>query len=112
MYIDDEQHEPEKGTKLEAISFQFVDEALNNIRSEEEAEEQLARDRAQWALQLDTCQDRAICHLAGLFDDAEQESLQNQSSEPQLLERAPVRRSHRLAALPRVDYSLAKRSVR
>ena len=112
MYIDDEQHEPEKETKLEAISLQFVDEALNNIGSEEEAEEQLARDRAQWALELDTCRDRAICHLAGLFNDAEQESLQNQSSEPQLLERAPVRRSRRLAALPRVDYSLAKRSVR
>ena len=66
MYIDDEQHEPEKETKLEAISLQFVDEALNNIGSEEEAEEQLARDRAQWLLELDTCH-RAICQLAGLF---------------------------------------------
>ena len=96
--------------KQEAMS--LVDDARDDIESEEEAEEQFARDQAQWVLELDTCWDGAICQLAGLFSDAEQVSLQSQASEPQLLERTSVGRSHRLAALPRVNYALAKKSAR
>ena len=110
MYTGDKQYELERQMKLEAIS--LVNEARDDIEAEEEAEEQLARDRAQWVLELDTCRDSAICQLAGLFNDAERVPLQSQASELQSLERAPVRRSRRLAALRRVDYSLAKRSVR
>ena len=106
MHINDEQYELESQFKPEAMS--LVDEARDDIELEEEAEEQFARDQAQLVLELDTCWDGAICQLAGLFSDAEQVSLQSQASEPQLLERAPVGRSRRLAALPRVDYALAK----
>ena len=89
MYTGDEQYELERQIKLGAMS--LLVEARDDIKSEEEAEEQLARDRAQWLLELDTCQDSAICQLASLFNDAEEVSLQSQASEPQSLERAPVR---------------------
>ena len=45
MYIDSEL---ERQVKLVAMSLLLVDEALDDIKSEEEEEEQFARDQTQW----------------------------------------------------------------